>query len=116
MHAQKILKRLLFAFAVIIIAGYSMFRLYDLVSGPKIEIYSPLNGGKVDSVFVIKGKVTGADKIYLFDREIFTDQEGLFEESMISSENYTDVQIRANNRWGKTAYSAITVENANITK
>ena len=116
MYAQKILKRILYSVIIFCILSYGGFRLYDLLSGPKIEIYYPSNGDKVDAVFRVKGKVKNADKIYLFDREVFVDLSGYFKEEMLATENYTDIKIRATNRWKRESSKSITVENVNYRK
>ena len=116
MYAQKILKRILLSISIIFVLSYAAFRLYDLVSGPKIEIYYPLSGGLVDNVFTITGRVKNADKIYLYDREVFVDGAGNFKENMIAESNYTDIKLRATNRWKKETSKSITVENVNYNK
>ena len=113
MPAQRILKAAIYILFIFLIFSYGVFRLYDLISGPKIQIYYPKNGELVDNVFTVKGRVINADKIHLFDREILTDKEGLFSEVMIANENYTDIKILASNRWKKQSSVSLIVENVN---
>ncbi|MDQ5957073.1 MAG: hypothetical protein QG614_44 [Patescibacteria group bacterium] len=111
MRSQEILKKILIITAISAVVIYSFFKLYSLYSGPSIEIDSPQNGEKVDKVFTVTGRIQRADKIYLFDREIWTDQDGYFKESVVSSDKYTPINISASNRWGKTNSISLMVEN-----
>lgn len=116
MRFQEILTKIVIFLAVLAVASYAGLKIYSLFSGPKIEIYYPKNGEVVDSVFTITGRVQRADKIYLFDREIWTDQDGYFKEKMVSSNNYTDIIIKASNRWSKENEVKLTVENIENTR
>ena len=72
MYAQKMLKRSIYVLCFSIVIIYSIFKLYGLFSGPKVTVYYPVSGDKVDRVFTIIGKALRADKIYLFDRQVPT--------------------------------------------
>lgn len=111
MRNQALVKKILLAILLSAIVAYASLRLYYLFAGPKIEIYYPKNGELVDPVFTVTGKIQRADKIYLFDREIWTDENGYFKEKMLATSNYTDIIIKASNRWGRENQTKITVEN-----
>ncbi len=113
MQINPLLRKILYIFFILIIIIYTIFKLYNLISGPKIEIFYPDNFGKVDAVFTISGRIQRADKIYLFDREILTDEKGYFKETMIANDAWTDIIIKATNRFGKENQIKLTVENVN---
>jgi hypothetical protein len=111
MYLQKLLKIILTSVLVIFIISYAGYKLYPLIKGPEIIIYTPKNGDRVSGGLVeIKGVVSRAKYIKLFDREIYTNQKGEFTEKMIKQNTYTDIIITATDRFGRTVSEKLWVE------
>lgn len=92
---------LFFLFLILVII-YSIFKMYNYLSGPKINIYNPqtfqiING----NTFTLSGNIKNAKNIYINGREINIDQFGNFSELLIAKSPYTLITIRAVDIYGK---------------
>jgi hypothetical protein len=96
---------------MIVVLGYSTYRIYPLISGPKITIISPSKGEVVSSeVIKIKGIALRAKEVKVFDRIISIDPEGNFEEEIIKQHPYTDVIVTAKDKYGRIATQKLFVQ------
>lgn len=100
-NKDKIIIKVIIGFILfIIIAGYSYYEGRDFLAGPKIEITSPQNGTTQNqSLLNIRGTTKNISKLLLNDKQIFTDEEGNFNEELLLSLGYNIIEIRADDRF-----------------
>lgn len=90
--------------AVAIVLGYGAYRAKDFVRGPAVEIESPATGTSFSEPFIeIKGTARNISYLTLDGNKIFTDESGAWNERILLSPGYNIVQIRAEDRFGRTA-------------
>ncbi|MCR4283751.1 MAG: hypothetical protein NUV64_00330 [Parcubacteria group bacterium] len=84
----------------IIVAGYSYYEVKDFITGPKIEITSPKNGEVINQSFIeVQGTTKNISKLFLNDRQIFTDEKGIFNEELLLSLGYNIIEVKARDRF-----------------
>ncbi len=95
---------------LIIVALYGAYRIYPLVLGPVITVYSPLDGDTVGtSTFQISGRAERAREIKLQGRPITISTDGIFNETLVSHAPYTILVLEAVDKYGKTTTRIIKV-------
>lgn len=89
--------KLLVALLVIgLLAIYGFIQSKELLKGPAITIETPRNGETVSDPFIhVTGQASRINKLYLNDNQIFTDDAGRFEESLLLSRGYNILELRA---------------------
>lgn len=108
MYLRNLLIKILIGTVVTVVLSYAAYRVYPLVSGPKILITSPTKGETViGNIIKIKGVVKRAKEVKIFDRVITLDPEGNFEEDIVKQDTYTDIIITAKDKYGRiTTYKS----------
>ena len=92
----------IFSLISLIIIGYAVFRLWALISGPSLIVTYPSDGATTSqALIVITGKANRISSLWLNDRQIFTDQEGKFEEPLLLASGYNIMTLRAEDRFGR---------------
>lgn len=95
---------------ILVVTGYGLWRSSDFLLGPKIIIEAPIDGGVVLSpIAKIKGRAERISAIFLNDQQIFTDNQGYFEETLLLAEGYNIIEIRAKDRFGRETERIIKV-------
>jgi len=93
------------ALAIIIVCGLSLYAHFQskrYLTGPVINIESPINGSTVtENPLHITGTASNITLITLNDREITTDTEGRFDEILLLAPNYSIITFRARDRFGR---------------
>ena len=85
----------------IVILGYSFFQAYKIISGPRIEVYTPQNGATYSQTLIeINGRAKNIAYINLNDRKMFTDKDGYFSEKVLLSPGYNVVKLDAKDKFG----------------
>lgn len=88
---------LIFVFAV-----YGLFKAENLLLGPKIAINTPKNGQTFASPDIeISGQVKNISLLYLNGRQIFTDKNGYFKETVLLAKGYNIVELKAKDKFGR---------------
>ena len=73
---RKIIKVVFVALIALVIIVYSYFQTKNLITGPRIAIFAPANGGVVtDSLITLEGTTKNISKISVNDRPILIDQK-----------------------------------------
>ena len=87
---------------IIIIVLYVVFNTRLLIKGPQVEIYDLQDGQKIsEELVVIKGKATDISFISLNDRQIFIDEDQMFNEKMLLTNRVNKVEVYAKDKFGK---------------
>lgn len=81
-----------------------------LLVGVSISIESPKNGALVhESLLTVKGTAKKVAFISLNGRQIFTDENGVFEESLLLAPGYTIITLSAEDTFKRTVQKQIEV-------
>ena len=95
-------KHWLIILIAIAFVGYVLFQARYLILGPQVWIDSPKDGEVVlDSVVTISGKARNAAWISLNDRQIFTNDRGLWSEKLIVSQGTSIMTVKVRDRFGR---------------
>lgn len=90
------------AFSVAVLLGilYVLFQARFLIIGPQIVANDP---GVVQSErrVVIEGTAYNISRLWLNDRQIYTDEFGRFNEAIVLENGYTVATLRAEDRYGR---------------
>ncbi|MEX0910479.1 MAG: hypothetical protein WDZ73_01860 [Candidatus Paceibacterota bacterium] len=101
-NKHLVIKIFLMLLVFIVILAFAYFKTANLVSGPTINIISPTNAMTYQDNFIeIKGSAQRIAKIYLNNRQIFTDTEGYFREPLILFPGYNILTLRAEDKFGR---------------
>jgi len=88
---------LIFLFAI-----YGLFKAENFLLGPKIVIEFPKNGQIfTTSDIEISGKASNISLFYLNGRQIFTDEEGKFKESLLLARGYNIIELKAKDKFNR---------------
>ncbi len=92
----------------LIIGIYSYFKTAAILSGPEITVISPTTGSTYGKeLAIIKGQADRIAKIYLNNRQIFTDDEGRFSEPLLLFAGYNILTLQAEDSFGRTVTKRI---------
>ena len=84
------------------IGMYALSKTNGIVSGPILEITSPINGESVDnSIILVRGRADRISTLFLNGRKIYTDESGNFSENVLLSYGYNNITISANDKFGR---------------
>ena len=90
----------LFSLLGLIIAIYTIFQAWKLISGPIIEVFTPQNGAVYNSTLIqIEGRAQNISYLNLNDRMIFTDKDGKFSEKLLLSPGLNIIKIDGKDRF-----------------
>lgn len=95
---------------IFVIVGYGLWRSSDLIKGPEVVISSPTDGGvSLDDGTTVSGKAHRISAIFLNGKQIFTDNTGYFEETLLLAEGYNIIEVKARDRFGRETKEIIKV-------
>jgi hypothetical protein len=87
---------------VVALTGYVFFQARALILGPQVSIESPRDGEVVtEEVVSVSGQSRDIAWIELNGRQIFTDQDGFWEEKLLVSSGASIMTVKARNRFGR---------------
>lgn len=99
-----------YIFLVVSCIGYGIFRVYPLISKPKIVIHNLKDGSPVTyPTFQIIGNIKRANKIELQGKPINIDENGNFGEELVALLPYTIITIKAVSKYNKESIQTIRV-------
>ena len=85
------------------LGAYAYFQSREYIRGPLLTIDEPINGAvSATSLMPMRGKALNISFLTLNGRQIFTDEQGRFEESLLLSEGYSIMTLEAKDRFGHT--------------
>lgn len=85
-----------------VLAGYTYFQARTYLAGPQITVLEPRNGATVaeERVSVI-GIAKNIAHLTLNDRQIFTDDRGMFSERLLLPRGYSIMKLTARDRFDR---------------
>jgi len=110
-HAtRRFLQIIVISIIVLFLFSYTAYEIQKVVFGPRIEVFSPINGSLVsDSLTEISGFAKNIKDISLNDRKIFIDEQGNFKEELLLSYGYNTITIKASDKFGRNTEKIIEV-------
>ncbi|HMP67568.1 MAG TPA: hypothetical protein PKA60_02355 [Candidatus Paceibacterota bacterium] len=100
----SIIKTIIAVLFVVGIVSYVFFNSRVLIAGPQIIIESPVNGQKIEGSQLIKisGTANNIAYFWLDDRQIYTDEEGNFSESLLLYPGYNIIWLTAKDKFDRS--------------
>lgn len=95
-------KHALVAVVAVLFAGYVLFQARYLVLGPQVWINSPENGEVVsEEAVTVSGGARNIAWIELNGRQIFTNENGAWEEKLLVSDGLSIMTLLVRDRFGR---------------
>src|SRR3989344_7814887 len=99
---KLIIKISIIIITVLCIGGYALYESRNLMEGPKITILEPKNGSTIkNQLATIKGETKNISYISLNDRQIFVDEQGIFQEKLLLSDGYNIIKLHVKDKFGR---------------
>lgn len=87
---------------ILIFTIYTFIKAENFLLGPTIIIETPENGQVFSASNVaIQGWAKNISLLYLNGRQIFTDKDGSFKESLLLARGYDIIELRAKDKFGR---------------
>jgi hypothetical protein len=85
-----------------LVIAYALYQARFIIIGPVVKVTSHTNGERVSEPLVIlEGTARNISRISLNDRQIFTDENGVWSEKLIVSSGTSIMTIKAKDRFGR---------------
>lgn len=108
--ARFLIKKILFVALVLIVSAYAGFELRNSLIGPTLTVQTPLPGDTLPSpMTTVTGTATHISFLYLNGRQIYTNESGIFEETVVLPRGYNVLTLEAIGRFNKQIVRTITV-------
>ena len=111
MHEERqarIIKRSIVALIVLFIIGYAASRSITFLRGPSLAITNPEDYAVTNEPLVtVRGTAQHVAKIRLNGREIFTNEQGIFEDRLLVAPGYSIITITAEDSFHRSITKTI---------
>ena len=105
------MKKILIIGFFVILGLYVVFQGRFIILGPEIIVELPKQGSPVDTgPMTVSGRVKNISYLSLNDGQIYTDNEGYFEEKLIALEGTNIIKITAKDRFGRVREELVEVQ------
>lgn len=105
-HPTPALRTILFLFlglcGTVVVGAYVIFQARYLITGPQIVLTAPPPTVSAERVVTLSGTAYNIARLWLNDRQIFTDAQGNFAEALVLENGYTVATLKAEDRYGRT--------------
>ncbi len=101
MPFRAVVKFTLLAIGLMFVLIYVIFQARYLIVGPQINLENNLSIRQNERQVLLTGVAFNISRLWLNDRQIYTDAQGKFEEALILENGYTVATLRANDRYGR---------------
>ena len=100
--ARTKFKYLLAATFGLVIIGYGVYQMRNLISRPLIVVDSPLNGSSVGvPLITIRGQARRITKLFLNGEPLVPARAGWFESQLLLAEGYNIIRLNGEDRFGR---------------
>jgi len=83
---------------------YAIYQAQDFIIGPRITIDYPEDGESLSKSFItVKGQAKNISLLSLNGRQIFTDENGYFNENLLLALGYNIIEVSAQDKFGRNA-------------
>lgn len=95
----------------VLIIVYGLFNARNIILGPSIEIFNPATTElqTESNTLTIKGKVLNMTKLTISGRTVLVDTQDFFEEKILLSPGFNNIEILASDRFGQQAKKVLKV-------
>ena len=101
---KLILSAVIVGIVILALASYGYFQSREYLRGPIVTITEPVDGSaSTTSLIAIIGVAKNVSFLTLNGRQIFTDERGVFKESLLLSDGYNILTLEGKDRFGHTA-------------
>lgn len=92
------------ALATIVFAllAYAIFQARFIIIGPQIALTNEPRPQQNERRIFLEGTAYNISRLWLNDRQIYTDAQGTFREALILENGYTVSTLRAEDRYGRS--------------
>lgn len=80
---------------------YVAFQARFIITGPQITLEQHTTGRQNVRTATLSGNAQNITRLWLNDRQIFTDQTGYFTEALVLENGYTVATVKAEDRYGR---------------
>ncbi len=95
----KILLGLILTLTILI---YGLYEVHNLIFGPTLVVSSPTDGQTLkDPLVEIKGSTKRIAKIFINGRQVFTRNDGTFDEPLLLGYGYNIIEIKVQDQFGR---------------
>ena len=96
-------RNVLLGLVIALFVGYLAFQLQGFIFGSDLVLFTPRNGEHVKtSHIIIQGRATGMSFLFLDGRQVFSDDNGYFEEELILPYGLNIIRMTGKGRFGRT--------------
>jgi hypothetical protein len=99
---RNTLKWTLLGVLFLLLVSYAVFQARFLIIGPQIALSSEPKLLQNERRIFLEGTAYNISRLWLNDRQIFTDAQGTFREALILENGYTISTLRAEDRYGRS--------------
>ena len=96
------LKITLIIIGLLCILGYIIFQARFLIAGPRIVLSNQPELLQNERLVSLTGSTHNITRLWLNDRQIYTDASGKFDEALVLENGYTVATLRAEDRYGRS--------------
>lgn len=86
----------------LLLLTYAVFQARFLIVGPQIALINEPSAHQNERRIFIEGTAYNISRLWLNDRQIYTDAEGYFKEALVLENGYTISTLRAEDRYGRS--------------
>lgn len=95
---------------VLIVVFYTIFNTRLIIKGPSIEVFELQDGQKLEADLVnIRGLAKNISFISLNGRQIFIDENSEFNERLLLTNEFNEIEIYAEDKFGKKEIKKLTL-------
>jgi hypothetical protein len=98
---RTIVKLVILAIGLLLMLVYIAFQARFLISGPQITLTDEASKLQNERLVYLSGEAFNISRLWLNDRQIYTDAQGNFDEALILENGYTVATLRAEDRYGR---------------
>lgn len=99
----RTIKKIALAVVVLLIGGFVVSRLFNFAKGPQLTVETPRDYTFIrEPLITVKGEVARVAKIHLNGREIFSNEQGIFEEKLLVTPGYSIMTITAEDQFNRS--------------
>jgi hypothetical protein len=101
MPFRTIVQFSLIGLSLLCVILYIAFQARFLIIGPQITLTAEPPTVNNQRLVTLEGTAQNISRLWLNDRQIFTDAQGNFEEALVLENGYTVTTVRAEDRYGR---------------
>jgi hypothetical protein len=98
---RTVVRVLIISLSLLCVLLFIIFQARYLIVGPRIVLDEVITGPQNERQIFLTGTAFNISRLWLNDRQIYTDTEGHFNEALILENGYTIATLKAEDRYGR---------------